>query len=482
MADEFAGFDATAQADLVRKGEVTPAELVEAAITRIEALEGDLNALVTRQFERALEEARCAELPDGPFRGVPLLLKDLGAHLEGDPLFCGMGLLKRLQWREQSETYFAGKLRRAGFISLGRTNTPELGLSVTTEPTAFGPTHNPWKLSHSSGGSSGGAAASVAAGTVPVAHASDGGGSIRIPASHCGLVGLKPSRGRNSFGPDLGQRWDGFSVEGFVTRTVRDSAVMLDIVSGLMPGDPYTAPALPGPLRDEVGADPGALRIGMMLAGPRKTELHEDVRGAVADAGKLLASLGHTVEESHPKALDDPDGVKGFVCIVSSSIASALDTWSEKTGEVITAKDVEPLTWGIAEIGRTYPAAQYVNMVNFNHAHSRRLAAWWESGFDLLLTPTCCEPPPELGYFAPTPENPLRGFARALPFTAFTGPFNVSGQPAISLPLHWNGDGLPVGMQLVAAYGREDLLIRIAAQLEQAHPWASRVPPVFAGS
>ena len=480
MSDEAAVLDATAQAELVRRREVTPLELVEAAIRRIEALDGELNALVTRQFERALDESKSSELPEGPFRGVPMLLKDIGAHLEDDPLYCGMGFLKRLRWREPGETHFAGKLRRAGLLSLGRTNTLELALSVTTEPTAFGPTHNPWKLGYSSGGSSGGAGAAVASGLVAVAHGSDGGGSIRIPASHCGLVGLKPSRGRNSFGPDLGERWSGFSCERFVTRSVRDTAALLDVVSGLTPGDPYTAPALPRPLREEVGRDPGQLRIGIMDAGPRKSELHEDVFTAVSGAAKLLESVGHAVEDSHPAALDDPDAVKGFVCIVSSCIASALDAWGEKTGEIISAKDVEPLTWAIAEIGRTYTAAQYVEMVNFNHAHSRRVASWWEEGFDLLLTPTCGAPPPRHGTFAPSPENPLRGFARAVPFSAFTGPFNVSGQPAISLPLHWNADGLPIGIQLVAAYGREDVLIRVAAQLEQAAPWKGRIPPIHA--
>ena len=480
MAGEIAKLDATAQAELVRKGDITPLEMVEAAIGRIEGLEGDLNALVTRQFDRALEQAKSGDLPDGPFRGVPMLLKDIGAHFEGDPLYCGMGLLKRLRWREPGETYFAGKLRRAGLISLGRTNTPELALSVTTEPTAFGPTHNPWKLGHSPGGSSGGAGAAAASGMVAVAHGSDGGGSIRIPASHCGLVGLKPSRGRNSFGPDLGERWNGFSTEGFLTRSVRDSAALIDIVAGVMPGDPYTAPALPGALREEVGRDPGQLRIGLMRVGPRKSELHDDVVTAVSEAAKVLESLGHAIEESHPTALDDPDAVKGFVCVVTSSVASALDVWGEKTGEIVSAKDVEPLTWAVAEIGRTYTATQYIDMVNFNQAHSRRLASWWEEGFDLLLTPTCGAPPPEHGHFAASAENPLRGFARAVPFSAFTGPFNVSGQPAISLPLHWNAEGLPVGVQLVAASGREDLLIRIAAQLEQARPWKDRIPPIHA--
>ncbi|NQZ99866.1 MAG: amidase [Myxococcales bacterium] len=475
---EFATLDAVAQAELVRNGEVSPKELIDVSIARVEAHDAALNAVVIRQFDRARGQAVSAELPDGPFRGVPMLLKDIGAYLDGDPHYAGMALLKRVDWREQGESTFAGRLRRAGFVSIGRTNTPELALSVTTEPESFGATHNPWNLAHSPGGSSGGAGAAVAAGYVAVGHSSDGGGSIRIPASHCGLIGLKPTRGRCSFGPSIGERWGGFSNEGFVTRSVRDTAALLDVVSGDATGDPYSAPPLPRPLSAEVGADPGKLRVGVMRALPGRRELHADALAAVDTAAKLLEDLGHHVEESHPKALDDPDAGKGFVVVVTSSVAAALESWSEKTGELFGPKSVEPLTWAVAEIGRTHTAAQYIEAVTFNHAHSRRVAAWWDEGYDLLLTPTSGEPPPELGEFEPTTDNPLQGFVRAMPFSAFTSPFNVTGQPAVSLPVHWNAAGLPLGAQLVAARGREDLLVRVAAQVEDTGCWQGRRPPL----
>jgi amidase len=390
-----------------------------------------------------------------------------------------MRVLKELGWTESGETHFAGKLRRAGFVTIGRTNTPELGLMPTTEPESYGPSRNPWNVAHSSGGSSGGSSSAVAAGLVPIAHASDGGGSIRIPANHCGLVGLKGSRGRNSFGPDLGERWGGFSAEGFVARSVRDAAAAADIVAGAMPGDPYVAPALARSLSDELASDPGRLRIGTLGVAPRG-ETHPDCTTAANDAATLLESLGHDGEDSYPDALDDESTVRGFVTVISTSTAHALDTWGEKIGRVITESDVEPMTWAVAEIGRQVSGAQYIAAISENHAFGRRLATWWDGGFDLLLTPTCAAPPPPLGTFDAEPGKPLAGFAAAAPYSVFTSPFNASGQPAISLPLHWNEAGLPVGIQLVAAGGREDLLIRVAAQLEQARPWSGRSAPLHA--
>jgi amidase len=480
MAHEISLLDATAQAELVRRGELKPLELVDAAIARAERLEPQLSALVTQQFDRARGAAASADLPDGPFRGVPFLLKDLGAHHAGDPVYLGMGALKRADWHEPGEAYFAARLREAGLVTLGRTNTPELGLLPTTEPACHSASRNPWSLAHSPGGSSGGSAAAVAAGVVAAAHASDGGGSIRIPANHCGLVGLKPTRGRTSFGPGLGERWGGFSSEGFVTRSVRDTAALVDVVSGAMPGDPYSAPPPARPFLAEVGADPGRLRIGLMIRAPRDGEVHPDCVTAATHAARALEALGHVVEESHPAALDDASVVGGFLTVIASSTAQALQAWGEKLGRPLGAEDVEPLTWAIAEIGRGYSAVQYAAAVAANQAWSRRLACWWQGGFDLLLTPTCAAPPPELGHFAPAPDNPLQGFGRAVAFSIFTSPFNVSGQPAISLPLHWNDAGLPIGIQLVAGTAREDRLLQVAAQLEQVRPWADRIPPVHA--
>ena len=480
MTDTGSLLDATAQADLVRRGEATPLELVDAAIARIERLDPQLGAVITRQFERARAWAAAPDLPAGPFRGVPILLKDLGAHHAGDPVHCGMAALKRAGWREPGESYFAERLRLAGAISLGRTNTPELGILPTTEPAAWGPTRNPWKPTHSSGGSSGGSAAAVAAGLVAAAHASDGGGSIRIPASHCGLVGLKPTRGRSSFGPGLGERWGGCSVEGFVTRSVRDSAALLDIVSGARAGDPYAAAPPASPFASEPARAPGRLRIGAMLRAPRQVPLHPDCRAAVSAAARQLEALGHHVEEAHPEALDETDGVRGFVAVVAASTARALEAWSARIGAPITKADVEPLTWALAEMGRAMTAPQYLAALEGNHAHARRVAAWWQQGFDLLLSPSCAAPPPPLGHFDATPENPLAGYANALPYGVFSSTFNLTGQPAITLPLYVSGEGLPIGIQLVADTGGEGVLLRVAAQLEQAAPWAGRLPPLHA--
>jgi amidase len=393
-----------------------------------------------------------------------------------------MRFLKNAGWVEKNDTYMAAKLRAAGFVFLGKTNTPELGSLPTTEPQAYGPSRNPWDTNRSTGGSSGGSAAAVASGMVPVAHANDGGGSIRIPASECGLVGLKPSRGRVSWGPEYGELWQGLAIEHVVSRSVRDTAAVLDVIAGPMPGDPYFAPPPTRPFREEVGANPGQLRIGLMTRSPGgRTEVHPDCVAAATEVARLLESFGHRVEESHPAALDDGrERLLHMWTLVTSSVASALEHWSKRTGKPIGPADVEPLNWTMAEIGRSRTAVQYINAIEWLQADTRRIAKWWDEGFDLLLTPTLAEPPPPLGQFVSTPDDPLAGARRAEKAIPFTPPFNVTGQPAISLPLYWSANGLPIGVHLVAAYGREDLLIRVASQLEQAHPWADRRPPVHA--
>jgi len=481
MSDELAFLDATAQADLVQRRKVSPVELVDAAIARIERLDRELNAVIIPLFEKARAQAASPALPNGFFRGVPFLLKDIICHSAGDPYHAGMKLLRKLRWIEHEDTHLAAKFRAAGLVFLGRTNVPELGSQPTTEPEAYGPTRNPWDTGRSTGGSSGGSAAAVAAGLVPAAHANDGGGSIRIPASACGVVGLKPTRGRTSLGPDAAESWAGAVVEHVVTRSVRDTAALLDAVAGPMPGDPYFAPPPARPFAAEVGLRPGRLRIGLMTRAPGDAfAVHEDCATAARDAAHLLESLGHTVEEAHPAALDDPEVGQRFTLVVAAWIARDLDYWSERTGRPLGPDDIEPMNWAVAEQGRACSARQYIRAVESLQSHSRRIASWWEAGFDLLLTPTLAEPPPPLGEFSAKPGDPLRGFRRALPFVTFTSPFNISGQPAISLPLCWNGDGLPIGVQLAAAYGREDLLIRVATQLEEARPWAGRRPAVHA--
>jgi len=479
MMHEIAALDATAQAELVRRGEVTQRELVDTAIGRIEKLNPRLNAVIIPLFDRARARAS-GSLPDGPFRGVPFLLKDLDVYTANEPFHGGTRFLKDAAWVADQDSYLVEKFRAAGFVILGKTNTPEFGLSVTTEPESYGPSRNPWNPAHSTGGSSGGSAAAVASGMVPAAHASDGGGSIRIPASECGLVGLKPSRGRISLGPHYGEYWHGLVICHAVTRSVRDTAAILDAVAGAMPGDPYTAPPLARALSKEVAAAPGRLRVGVLRHVPNgATTLHPDCVAAVEKTGKVLESLGHVVDESHPAALAETEPTTThFMTLTTSWLDAAFAYWGNKLGRPIGQGDVEPGTWAFVEIGRSVSASQYISALIELHAYARRVASWWTDGFDLLVTPTIGEPPPKIGSLTAPRDNPLEALTRVLGLIPFTPPFNITGQPAISLPLHWNDAGLPIGVQLVGAYGREDLLIRVAAELEQALPWKGRRPPV----
>jgi amidase len=474
--------DATAQAELVRSGEASPAELVDAAIERIEDLNPELNAVIHPLFEKA-REAAASELPDGPFRGVPFVLKDLGPHSEGDPFHEGTKFAKEAGHTEAYDTELVKRFRRAGLVLVGKTNTPELGILPTTEPEAYGPARNPWATDRSTGGSSGGSAAAVASGMVTVGHANDGGGSIRIPAACCGLVGLKPTRARTSFGPDFGDIMGGLVNDHVVVRSVRDSAALLDAIAGPAPGDPYVAPAPARPFADEVGADPGRLRVGMMTTAPGgQWEPHADVVAATEAAGKLLESLGHGVEPgAYPASLDDPEYIPHFLVRWSSGTAWALRWWEARLGREIGPDDVEACTWALAEMGRQHSGADLFVALEKSQQAGRRAAEWHEE-YDLLLTPTMGEPPTSIGEYAPDPENPLMPIVRATPIASFTAPANVTGQPAISLPLHWADDGVPIGVQLIAAFGREDLLLRVAAQLEEAQPWADRTPARYASA
>jgi Asp-tRNA(Asn)/Glu-tRNA(Gln) amidotransferase A subunit family amidase len=481
MGDDLSRIDALGQADLVRTRKASPLELVDAAIARIERLNPTLNAVIHTFFERAREEARRDAMPAGPFHGVPFLLKDLFGHSAGDPMHFGARFLKTIDFRAPHDSYLAGKFRAAGLVFLGRTNVPELGILPATESQAYGPARNPWNTGHSTGGSSGGSAAAVASGMVPVAHGNDGGGSIRIPASECGLVGLKPSRGRTSFGPDVGEGVGGLAVEGVVSRTVRDTAAMLDVAQGYMPGDPYTAPPPARSYASEVGASPGRLRIGIMTASPASaTPVHAECAKAAEQAGRLLVELGHTVDIAHPDALDDFEVGRHFSVMYAAQIVGTIAFFERFVGRPLGPDDFDPLNWAMAELGRAVTVGQYLETEDWIGGFTRRLAAWWADGWDLLLTPTLPEPPPPLGYFTPDPAEPTIAGLRAGSFACWTSPFNMSGQPGISLPLHWTPDGLPVGVQLVAAYGREDLLLRVAATLEQAAPWKDRRPPVHA--
>lgn len=482
VPDDLAFLDAVAHADLVRRGAASPLELVDAAIARIEKLNPELNAVIYERFDRARAEAASDGLPDGPFRGVPLLLKDLITHSAGDPYHEGMRLLKDLAWTEDRDAYLVQRFRAAGFVLLGKTNTPELGIAPTTEPEAYGPTRNPWDGARTPGGSSGGSAAAVATGMVPVAHANDLGGSIRVPASACGIVGLKPTRARTSLGYKFGDLMSGLVHEHVVTRSVRDTATVLDAVAMPMPGDPYVAPAPARPYQEEVGADPGRLRVGLMRARPFGSEVpvHPDCVAAAQDAARLLESLGHSVEEAHPSALDQPEAFELVSTMFVLYATYALNWWERRLARPIAPEQVETLTWALVEVGRSVSAVQYLTTVERMHIWSRQIAEWWEGGFDLLLTPTLSEPPPTLGTLASKSDGGIAPAVRGGEFAPFTMIFNITGQPAISLPLSWNEAGLPIGVQLAAGFGREDVLVRVAAQLEQARPWADRRPPASA--
>jgi amidase len=447
--------------------------------------------VIHRRDERARAEADAGP-PDGPFRGVPIVVKDLDGSLAGEPLHLGNRMLRDLGHVADHDSSLFARLRAAGCVIVGKTNTPELGLLPTTESQAHGPAHNPWDLTRSPGGSSGGSAAAVASGMVPVAHAGDGGGSIRIPASACGLFGLKPTRGRISLGPDDGEAWAGLVVRHVVTRSVRDSAAMLDALAGAMPGDPYAAAPPSRPFLDEIGAAPGALRVGVLSATAPAGLVPVDpaCTAAADDAAALLASLGHTVEPASPAPLDDLALLVHFTTVLAASTAYDLRKLAAIAGRDLTADDVEPVTWAQAVLGRAITADAYIEAVESLREWSRRMAAWWEpadgaarstGGFDLLLTPTMARPPAPLGEIRG--DDADGALFAATPYAAFTVPFNVTGQPAMSVPLHWSDTGssvLPIGVQLVAATGREDVLLRVAAQLEAARPWADRRAPVHA--
>lgn len=476
LADDTRWMDATAQAVLVAAGEVRPGDLVAAAIERIEAHDGPVNAVAIRWFAEALDHA-AAGVPDGsPFAGVPTLLKDLHVHEAGRPLTNGNRALRAAPPISATDCELTRRIRRAGLVTVGRSTSCELGSLPVTESAAYGRTRNPWSLGVTSGGSSGGAAAAVAAGFVPVAHASDGGGSIRIPASCCGLVGLKPSQGRVSLGPVRSE--SGLGIDFFVTRSVRDVAALLDAVAGPGVGDTVVAPAPVRPFAAEVGADPGRLRIGMLDHRPGVGPVDPECAAAAQECAARLEALGHHVEPAWPAPMSDPtmDGV--FFALWSTSRATGIAQLGRMLGRPLTEDEVEGHNWVMAELAEHVGAVAYADASTSVASFRRSMLAWWSEGFDLLLSPTLSTPPITVGSLDAPDDNPLATMVASNAFVGFTGQFNMSGQPAISIPGRWNDDGVPIGVQLVADYGREDVLIRVASQLEQAHPWADRHPEV----
>jgi amidase len=474
--------DATDQANAIRRGELSCAELVDAAIARAEERNSPLNAVIRDRFDQARLEATQVD-PTAPFAGVPIVVKDLTLQIAGESLYMGTRGLRTADYRAPVDSYTYESLCRAGFVTIGRTNTPEFGTTITTEPLSYGASRNPWNTGHSTGGSSGGSAAAVAAGIVAVGHANDGGGSIRIPASECGLVGLKPTRGRVSHGPTMAEGWMGSTTCGAVTRSVRDAAAVLWAMQGPKPGDPYGAPTPTRPYPAEVGVDPGSLRIGFVTTPQPGHGLDPACAAAVTTTAELLSSLGHRVSQDAPEPLWDSAFGDQFVTILMANVANDVAALNQAIagtlGRPLGTDDLEPENLFYAAMGESITATAYLQATDWLHEFQRRMASWWEPsdraghGFDLLLTPTIGTAPPPIGWIGDPGAAP--GF-RVREVMQFTAQFNVTGQPAISLPLHVSPEGLPIGVQLVAGFGREDLLIRVAAQLEAASPWAHLAP------
>jgi len=476
LSEELAFLDATSQAALVRGKQLEPIELIDAAIARIERLNPELNAVILPMYELARDAAK-GRLPDGPFRGVPFLLKDLGAYYGGVRQTSGTAFAK--DFVPDADSELVVRQKRAGLIVLGKTNTPEMGILPTCESYLLGPCKNPWNTAHSTGGSSGGSAAAVASGMVPLAHANDGGGSIRIPAACCGLFGLKPTRARNPFGPVLGDMMSGFVVEHCVARSVRDSAALLDATAGPDLGDPYWAPPQERPYWEEVGADPGRLRIAFTTEAPTGVEVHKDCVEAVCEVAKLCEDLGHQVNEATIETDADRVGQAFTAILIAGGTGMPIEGLALMTGRTPTKEQFEPLTWALFEMSQGIKATDYLLALTYLQQLSRRIAAFM-TDYDLWLTPTLSKPPVPLGWLDSPPEDPTLGLRRAAEYATFTPICNFTGQPAMSLPLVWNAEGLPVGTHFVGRFGDEATLFRLAAQLEQARPWAARRPPVSA--
>lgn len=470
---ECLSYDALGLAELVKRQEVTPLELIETAIGQIEQLNPLLNAVITPMFEQAREWAR-RKLPAGPFSGVPYLLKDLGAFCRGVRLTMGSVFLQN--FIPDHDTELISRLKRAGLIIIGKTNTPELGLLPTTEPCLFGPCRNPWDRSKTTGGSSGGSAAAVAAGIVPMAHANDGGGSIRIPASCCGVFGLKPTRARNPLGPDFGDMYSGLVVEHAITRSVRDCAALLDATAGPDLGDPYWAPPPARPFLEEVKISPGKLKIAFTTKPFTEVRVHEDCVKAAKEAAAICQSLGHEVEEAAP-LVNGTVFTQAFMTLFSGGLAWSIAGLSLAVGQKPSPEFFEPLTWACYEMGQKHTASSYLISLTILQKISREVAKFFEK-YDLWLTPTLAMPPVELGFFTSPPEDPLRGFRKSAEFIPFTPLANATGQPAMSVPLYWNEEGLPIGVHFLGRFGDEATLFRLASQLEAARPWFNRRPKI----
>ncbi len=468
---DYERYDATGLAELVRRRQVSPAELLEAAIQRVEARNAAVNAVTMPLYDHG-RAAIAAGLPDGPFTGVPFLMKDLTAAIAGVPMTRSSRFFADAP-APTADSEHVSRLKGAGLVIFGRTNTCELGLSLTCEPRMHGPTRNPWDLTRISGGSSGGAAAAVGARMLPMAHATDGFGSIRAPAACCGLVGLKPTRGRNTMAPVLGEGLGGCSVEHAVTLSVRDSAALLDATCGPGAGDPYVAPAPARPFRQEVGADPGALRIAFSSVTPNGAKVDAESLRVLAEAAKLCADLGHRVGESDP-AIDRSAVVSTFLTLAAANTVVNLASHPTK-GRSAQPDEVETVTWATAKLGEKVNGADYVRATQTAHRLGRQMAAF-HADWDVLLTPGLASLPVKLGWLDMMMDDVDEYWRRVFAFSPFTVWFNLTGQPAMMLPLGRSSDGMPIAIQIVGRYGDEATLFRLAAQLEGARPWFERKP------
>jgi amidase/6-aminohexanoate-cyclic-dimer hydrolase len=474
LAAEYDQYDALALAELIAKRKLSPQELLNAVRAKVAALNPKLNAFSHQFFDKAEAQIKQAhgQGVTGAFAGVPFALKDLGQQLAGTTTTAGSRMFKDARY--EFDSTLVQRYKQAGLVIFGKTTTPELGLTTTTESALYGKTRNPWNLERIAGGSSGGAAAVVAARIIPAAHASDGGGSIRIPASCCGLFGLKPTRARVPFGPTLFESWAGCSIHHVVSISVRDSAALLDISAGAEPGSPYVAPAPARPFLQEVGAAPGKLRIALVIEPYGGTPLDPECKKAVTDAAKLCEALGHRVTETK-LPLNGKEISDRFLTMFWASVARVLEDAANARGAALTEKDVETVTWMIYQAGLKVTARDYVRAVNAFHQFGAQMAKFQE-GYDVVLSPTLAKPPVGMNILNLSPANPANYSKDVGEFSPYTALYNMTGQPSMSVPLHWTADGLPVGVMFTARYGDEATLFRLAAQLEQAQPWAQRKP------
>lgn len=476
MIGDLGAADATALAALVAAGEVTPTELLDAALAAVEARNPALNAVVLVQ-EGVARKAIADGLPPGPFRGVPFLIKDLGAEAKDFPSHNGSRLFANTVYGQDSAIY--ARMKATGVVTFGRTTSPEGGVGAATEAAVYGgPTRNPWNTDHTPGGSSGGAGAAVAAGIVAFAHGSDGGGSVRIPASSCGLFGFKPTRARLPDGPYAGEGWAGMAIDGFLTRSVRDTAVMLDACEGPDLGAPYVAPPLDRGHAAAISRPPRRLRVAICDSTFTGAPIHPEVAEAVRSAGRLLESLGHSVEPARPKA-DVPMMMRAWTDIVG--VGTALSIRSKLGDRAPTADEVEGVGRGAWAYAQTLHPTRYLQAVGEIHAFGRQMAGFFDQGPDILLSATLAEPPAKVGRFNHETEDYLGyrvGPDGIFAYSPFCAVFNASGQPAASLPLGWSGSGLPIGIHLAAAFGQDETLIALCAEIERAAPWAGKRAPM----